>query len=103
MLTKQVVLDIPEKVLIAEKTDINSFGEELRTLAAIKLFELGRLSSGRAAELAGISRVEFLFTLEPAHKLNQKSFCIPYIDNEKPNITICRFIFQYILIYAEAL
>lgn len=32
-------------------------------LAAVKLFELGHLSSGRAAELAGISRVEFLLSL----------------------------------------
>jgi len=29
-------------------------------LAAVKLFELGKLSSGRAAQLAGVSRVEFL-------------------------------------------
>ena len=33
-------------------------------LAAVKLFELGRLSSGRAAELAGMERVEFLLTLD---------------------------------------
>ena len=34
--------------------------EEIRMLAAVKLYELGRISSGRAAEFAGISRVEFL-------------------------------------------
>jgi predicted HTH domain antitoxin len=32
-------------------------------LAAVKLYELGRLSSGRAAGLAGMSRVEFLLSL----------------------------------------
>jgi predicted HTH domain antitoxin len=32
---------------------------ELRMLAAVKLFELKRLSSGAAARLAGISRVAF--------------------------------------------
>ena len=32
-------------------------------LAAVKLYELGRLSSGRAAELAGVPRVEFLLAL----------------------------------------
>jgi predicted HTH domain antitoxin len=64
MSTRQVIIDIPEKVLLAEKTDEVSFARELRLLAAIKLYELGRLSSGRAAELAGISRVEFLLTLE---------------------------------------
>jgi predicted HTH domain antitoxin len=35
----------------------------LPILAAVKLYELGRLSSGRAAELAGMSRVEFLLAL----------------------------------------
>ena len=34
--------------------------EEIRMLAAVKLYELGRVSSGRAAELAGLSRVAFL-------------------------------------------
>jgi predicted HTH domain antitoxin len=28
-------------------------------MAALKMFELGKLSSGKAAELAGMSRVEF--------------------------------------------
>ena len=28
-------------------------------MAAVKMFELGKLSSGKAAELAGLSRVEF--------------------------------------------
>lgn len=32
-------------------------------LAAVKLFEMGRLSSGRAAELAGMLLVEFLLNL----------------------------------------
>jgi predicted HTH domain antitoxin len=63
MTTRQIVLNIPEKILLAEKTDETSFARELRTLAAIKLYELGRLSSGRAAELADMPRVEFLLTL----------------------------------------
>ena len=63
MTTRQITLDIPEKVLLAEKTDEVTFARELRLLAAIKLYELGRLSSGRAAELAGMPRVEFLLAL----------------------------------------
>jgi len=58
-----VQLDIPEETLISLKTDAESFAQDLKLLGAIKLFELGRLSSGRAAQLAGMSRVEFLMTL----------------------------------------
>ena len=63
MTTKQIIIQVPEKILLAEKTDAASFAREIRVLAAIKLYELGRLSSGRAAELAGMPRVEFLLTL----------------------------------------
>ena len=58
-----VKIAIPEETLISLKTDAESFGREILLLGAIKLFELGKLSSGRAAQLAGVSRVEFLMEL----------------------------------------
>jgi predicted HTH domain antitoxin len=63
MATQHVTIDVPEKVLLAEKTDAAAFAKELRILAAVKLYELGRLSSGRAAELAAMQRVGFLLAL----------------------------------------
>ena len=63
MTVQQVTIDVPEKVLLAEKMDADAFGRELRVLAAVKMYELGRLTSGRAAELAGMSRIEFLLAL----------------------------------------
>ena len=60
---QQVVIEIPQTVLAAEGMDAETFAHELKLLAAIKLFELRRLSSTRAGELAGLSRLEFMLTL----------------------------------------
>ncbi|NJM41276.1 MAG: UPF0175 family protein [Anaerolineae bacterium] len=62
--TRELVISIPESILLAEKTNEIDFAREMQMLAAVKLFELGRLSSGRAAQLAGVPRVEFLLSLK---------------------------------------
>lgn len=56
----KIELECPEEVLRSLKEDPAAFANDLRWHAAIKFYELGRLSSGRAAELAGVSRVTFL-------------------------------------------
>ena len=48
---------------MALKVSPEQMGAELRLAAAIKLYELGRLSSGTAAKLAGVPRVVFLTKL----------------------------------------
>jgi hypothetical protein len=42
----QIILDIPEQSLISLKLSQSAAGDELRMAAAVKLYELGRLSSG---------------------------------------------------------
>lgn len=59
----QIVFDVPGEVLLALKGSPNEIGDTLRMAAAVKLFELRQLSSGAAAQLAGVPRVVFLSRL----------------------------------------
>jgi predicted HTH domain antitoxin len=59
----QITLDIPDETLLALKVSDREAGGALRMAAAMKLFELGQLSSGAAARLAGVPRVVFLSRL----------------------------------------
>lgn len=58
-----IMSDIPQETLVALKVSRDELGIALRLAAAVKYYELGRLSSGAAARLAGVPRVVFLARL----------------------------------------
>jgi len=58
-MAKVMTLEYPEDLELAVQTTPEEFEAQVRLMAALKMFELGKLSSGKAAELAGLSRVEF--------------------------------------------
>jgi predicted HTH domain antitoxin len=59
------VLTIPysEDLLLSMKRSPQEFEAEARLLLAVKLYEMDRISTGAAANLAGMSRVAFMFEL----------------------------------------
>jgi predicted HTH domain antitoxin len=59
----QVILDIPDESLLSLKLSEQTIGGEIRMAAAMKLYEMDKLSSGEAARLAGVPRVVFLSKL----------------------------------------
>jgi predicted HTH domain antitoxin len=58
-----VHFQVPESLLGALRQDAAGFGRELRLAAAVKWYEQRRISQGRAAEVAGLSRDEFIEAL----------------------------------------
>ena len=58
-----IPIQLPEELLTNLQQTPATFANEIKILAAVKLFELGRLSSFHAAQLAGMSRRDFVTNL----------------------------------------
>lgn len=63
MATNMLTIPYPDDLLLSLKKSPDEFEAEARLLLAVKLYELDQISTGVAAELAGLSRVAFIFKL----------------------------------------
>ena len=64
MNTVQVTMELPRAVLSALRKEPASFVADMRIAAAVKWYELEMVSQAKAAEIAGLSRAEFVRALE---------------------------------------
>ena len=74
----QIKIDYSETLPDMLQKTSAKFEAEAKMAMAIKLFEMKRLSSGMAAQLAGTDRVSFLLSLH--------QFGIPVIDLEEKEL-----------------
>ena len=59
----QLIVNYPEKLPDALQQSAEQFEREAKMAMAVKLYEMKRISSGSAAALVGVERVEFLLDL----------------------------------------
>jgi predicted HTH domain antitoxin len=61
--TVQLSIELPREVFSSIRQDPTGFMSEMRLVAAVKWYEMGTLSQSKAAEIAGLSRAEFIDAL----------------------------------------
>jgi predicted HTH domain antitoxin len=62
--TNVLTIPYPQDLLLSLKEDERGFEAEAKLLLAVKLYEMGRVTTGMAARLAGMDRVSFMFEMD---------------------------------------
>ncbi len=58
-----ISFNLPDTAFSALRKTPDEFGQEMRIAAAVKWYELEQISQGKAAEIAGLTRAEFIQAL----------------------------------------
>ena len=59
----QIAISYPETLAFSLKMREQEFEREMKIISLVKLYELGKISSGMAAKILNISRIDFLSIL----------------------------------------
>ena len=59
-MSQQVEIELPDDLSVPLQRDAKELDSEVRLTAAVKWYKQGRLSQGKAAEVAALNRSEFI-------------------------------------------
>jgi predicted HTH domain antitoxin len=74
----KVEIELPRNLLAALDIPESELGRQAREWVLLELFQEGKISSGKAAEMLGLSKAQFL------DLLNQRN--LPYLDADLRNL-----------------
>lgn len=57
---KQLQVDFPQELAFLLRMNEVEFSYEMKKVALVKLYELGKVSSGKAASLLGLTKIAFI-------------------------------------------
>ena len=89
MLVNKMELTVAEDILLALNEKPAEFLKDMRIFAAIKFFEIGKLSLGKAAELAEMNKLDFIEVLSK-HRISVYNYPPEELQDDLNNIQRAR-------------
>ena len=82
---KTISIKLPETVFSALRQSPDEFVQEMRIAAAAKWYELGKISQGKASEIAGLSRAEFIKALS-RYQVDFMQYTVSELEEEMSHV-----------------
>ncbi len=89
MPVKKIELNIPEDIFLALNEKPEELVTDMKIFAAVKFFEIGKLSLGKAADLAEMDTLAFIELLS-RHSISAHNYAPEELEDDLDNIQKAR-------------